>query len=67
VDAYDGTVTLYAIDDSDPVLRTWMNVFPSTVQPKSAISNALRQHLRYPEDLFKCATNVREGCCRRSF
>ena len=53
VDAYDGTVTLYAMDDTDPVLRTWMDIFPGTVQPSSAISNELRQHFRYPEDLFK--------------
>jgi hypothetical protein len=53
VDAYDGTVTLYAMDETDPVLRTWMNVFPGTVQPASAISSELRQHFRYPEDLFK--------------
>lgn len=53
VDAYDGTVTLYAMDDTDPVLRTWMNIFPGTVQPSSAISDELRQHFRYPEDLFK--------------
>ncbi|MDQ4103055.1 MAG: UPF0182 family protein, partial [Actinomycetota bacterium] len=53
VDAYDGTVTLYAMDESDPVLRTWMNVFPNTVQPASAISRELREHFRYPEDLFK--------------
>jgi uncharacterized membrane protein (UPF0182 family) len=53
VDAYDGTVTLYAVDESDPVLQTWMNVFPGTVQPASAISDELRAHFRYPEDLFK--------------
>ncbi|MBV9160450.1 MAG: UPF0182 family protein [Pseudonocardiales bacterium] len=53
VDAYDGTVTLYAVDENDPVLRTWMNVFPGTVRPASAISNELREHFRYPEDLFK--------------
>jgi uncharacterized protein len=53
VDAYDGTVTLYAVDETDPVLRTWMNVFPGTVRPASAISNELREHFRYPEDLFK--------------
>jgi uncharacterized membrane protein (UPF0182 family) len=53
VDAYDGTVTLYAVDETDPVLRTWMNVFPGTVQPSTAISDELRQHFRYPEDLFK--------------
>jgi uncharacterized protein len=53
VDAYDGTVTLYAQDDSDPVLQAWMKVFPGTVKPKSDISPELQQHLRYPEDLFK--------------
>ena len=53
VDAYDGTVTLYAQDESDPVLQAWMKVFPDTVQPKSAISPELQDHLRYPEDLFK--------------
>ncbi|HKS50906.1 MAG TPA: UPF0182 family protein [Pseudonocardiaceae bacterium] len=53
VDAYDGTVTLYAMDENDPVLRTWMDIFPGTVQPNGAISNELRQHFRYPEDLFK--------------
>ncbi|GMA88514.1 hypothetical protein GCM10025868_37640 [Angustibacter aerolatus] len=53
VDAYDGTVKLYAWDASDPVLRTWMKVFPGTVQPLSAMSADLMQHVRYPEDLFK--------------
>ncbi|MGK2880915.1 MAG: UPF0182 family protein [Mycobacterium sp.] len=53
VDAYDGTVTLYAQDESDPVLQTWMKVFPGTVKPKSEISPELAAHLRYPEDLFK--------------
>jgi len=53
VDAYDGSVDLYAWDDTDPILQTWMKVFPDTVQPKSAISDELMAHLRYPEDLFK--------------
>ena len=53
VDAYDGTVTLYAQDEADPVLQAWMKVFPGTVKPKSDISPDLAAHLRYPEDLFK--------------
>lgn len=53
VDAYDGTVTLYAQDESDPVLKAWMSVFPNTVKPKSDISPDLASHIRYPEDLFK--------------
>ena len=38
VDAYDGTVTLYAQDEQDPVLQAWMKVFPGTVKPKSDIT-----------------------------
>ncbi|TPG34476.1 UPF0182 family protein [Mycolicibacterium hodleri] len=53
VDAYDGTVTLYAQDEADPVLKAWESVFPGTVKPKSDISPELQAHLRYPEDLFK--------------
>lgn len=53
VDAYDGTVTLYAQDEQDPVLQAWMKVFPETVKPKSDITPELQEHLRYPEDLFK--------------
>jgi uncharacterized membrane protein (UPF0182 family) len=53
VDAYSGKVNLYAWDEQDPVLKTWRKVFPNLVQDNSAISDELRSHLRYPEDLFK--------------
>ena len=52
VDAYDGTVTLYENDTEDPVLQTWRKVFPDLVHPKDEISADLREHLRYPEDIF---------------
>jgi uncharacterized protein len=53
VDAYDGTVTLYAFDPDDPVLKTWEKAFGGTVKPMSDITPALRDHFRYPEDQFK--------------
>jgi uncharacterized membrane protein (UPF0182 family) len=53
VDAYDGTVTLYEFDPTDPVLKTWEKVYPGIVKPESDISDSLRAHFRYPEDLFK--------------
>lgn len=53
VDAYDGTVTLYQVDDQDPVLKAWMGVFPDAVTPQDQVSDELRSHFRYPEDLFK--------------
>ncbi len=54
VDAYDGTVTLYQWDTSDPILKTWMKVFPGLIKPKADLMNNtdLVNHIRYPEDLF---------------
>ncbi|PSR65154.1 membrane protein [Nocardia sp. MDA0666] len=53
VDAYDGTVNLYDVDPTDPVLNAWRGVFPNSVKPQSEISPELAAHFRYPEDLFK--------------
>ncbi len=54
VDAYDGTVTLYAFDDADPVLKAWNKAFGGNIiKPKSDIPPELAAHFRYPEDLFK--------------
>ncbi len=53
VDAYDGSVDLYAWDADDPILKAWSNVFPGAVKPMDEISGDLMSHLRYPEDLFK--------------
>lgn len=53
VDAYTGEVKLYQWDTQDPVLKTWMKAFPGVIKPKSDITRSLREHFRYPEDLFK--------------
>lgn len=53
VDAYEGTVSLYAWDAADPVLQTWMKVFPTVVKPLSEMPEQVEAHVRYPQDLFK--------------
>ncbi len=58
VDAYDGSVTLYAWDAEDPILKTWQKVFPTAVQPMSEMSGELISHVRYPSDLFKVQREV---------
>ena len=58
VDAYTGNVTLYQWDQSDPVLRTWMKVFPHIIKPRDAIPADLIPHLRYPQDLFKVQREI---------
>jgi uncharacterized protein len=58
VDAYDGSVTLYVVDDDDPIIQAWMSAFPDLFTPGDDMPAELRAHLRYPEDLFRVQTNV---------
>lgn len=58
VDAYDGTVTLYEWDDTDPILKAWTSAFPGVVKAKSSISDTLLDHFRYPEDMYKVQRNL---------
>jgi uncharacterized membrane protein (UPF0182 family) len=53
VDAYDGSVTLYAWDEEDPLLQAWQKIYPLTLEPISQMSGDLMSHVRYPTDLFK--------------
>ena len=53
VDAYDGSVRLFQWDEKDPILNTWMKIYPGSVESKQNISADLMGHLRYPEDMFK--------------
>ncbi|MEP6560876.1 MAG: UPF0182 family protein, partial [Nakamurella sp.] len=55
VDAYNGTVTLYETSDGtkDPLLKAWEGVFPGLVQPFSSVTDDLKSHFRYPQDLFE--------------
>ena len=58
VDAYDGSVRLYEWDQQDPVLQAWRSAFPGTVQAREQIPEALLDHLRYPEDMFKVQRSI---------
>ncbi len=58
VDAYDGTVKLYAWDTEDPVLQTWQKVYPEMLHSVDEISPDLMAHLRYPQDLFKVQRQI---------
>lgn len=52
IDAYDGTVNFYLFDPADPLARTYSAIFPGLFKPASEMPQEVRDHLRYPEDLF---------------
>jgi len=52
LDAYDGTVRLYVSDPKDPLIQTYQRIFPKVFSPLSEMPADLKEHLRYPEDIF---------------
>ena len=57
VDAYDGMVTFYVSDPEDPIIQAWQGAFGDLFSPFEDMPQALREHLRYPEDLFRVQTD----------
>ncbi len=52
IDAYTGKMTFYVMDPNDPIIQTYEKAFPGMFTSSSKMTPALRQHLRYPEDIF---------------
>ena len=58
VDAYNGDTTYYVIDDEDPLLQTYRNMFPELFKPFQEMPSHLKEHVRYPETLFSIQANI---------
>jgi hypothetical protein len=58
VDAYEGTVTFYAVLPDEPILKTLAAIFPELFRPATAMPRAIAAHLRYPVDLFEVQAQV---------
>jgi len=58
VDAYNGFITFYVVDEEDPLIRAYRKAFPDLFVSGSEAPDELRAHFRYPEDLFRVQTNM---------
>ncbi len=58
VNAYDGTMNFYVVDESDPLISSYNDIFPNLFTPKGAMSSELLEHIRYPEDLFTIQSDM---------
>ena len=58
VDAYDGETHLYVVDETDSMVQTYRKLFPKLFEPSSAMPAAIREHLRYPEQLFVAQAEI---------
>jgi uncharacterized membrane protein (UPF0182 family) len=58
IDAYDGRVTFYLVDDADPVAQVYADVYPDLFTPFDEMPDELREHVRYPEGLFRIQADL---------
>jgi uncharacterized membrane protein (UPF0182 family) len=58
VDAYDGDATFYISDPTDVLIQAYQQAFPDLFTPIEEMPSELRDHLRYPEDLFRTQTTM---------
>ncbi len=52
IDAYNGSVDFYTLDEVDPLLKTYKSMFPEIFKPISVMPEDLKRHIRYPGGLF---------------
>jgi uncharacterized membrane protein (UPF0182 family) len=53
VDAFNGDVSFYIIDEKDPIAKTYAAIFPNLFKPFHEMPTDLKRHIRYPKDLFE--------------
>jgi uncharacterized protein len=58
IDAYNGSVTFYVFDATDPIIAAYERIFPTLFKDASAMPQGLRKHVRYPETLLKLQADV---------
>src|SRR5262245_15419514 len=58
VDAYDGSVKLYVVDKTDPIIKAYEKSFPGLFTDGDDMPENVRAHMRYPEDIFRVQTTA---------
>ena len=58
VDAYNGDVDFYIVDDEDPIAQTYQKIYPKLFKPMSEMPESLQSHIRYPDTLFAIQAGV---------
>lgn len=58
VNALNGDTNFYIVDKNDPIAKSYSKIFPGLFKNLDTLSPDIRQHFKYPEDLFTIQSNV---------
>ena len=58
VDAYNGDIDFYIVDENDPIATTLAKIYPGLFQSLDQMPEDLQKHLQYPNALFNIQASV---------
>lgn len=58
VDAFNGNVDFYVTDENDPIINCYLKIYKGLFKPLSEMPEDLKEHFRYPQDLFELQSKV---------
>jgi uncharacterized protein len=56
--ARDGSIRFYVTEPNDPLIQSYQHIYPQLFSPVSEAPASIRQHFRYPEELFRTQADV---------
>lgn len=58
VDAYNGNVDFYIVDDEDPIAETYQKIYPALFKSYDQMLEGLKSHIRYPNKLLSIQASI---------
>ena len=58
VDAYNGDVNFYVVDEEDPIAETYAKIYPKLFKGYDEMPEGLKAHIRYPNYLLNVQANI---------
>ncbi|AYD39056.1 UPF0182 family protein [Clostridium fermenticellae] len=58
IDAENGDTNFYIVDKNDPIINSYSKIFPGLFKDTSGLSNDIKQHFKYPQDMFDIQCSV---------
>lgn len=56
--AFNGNVDFYVTDENDPIINCYLKIYKGLFKPLSEMPEDLKDHFRYPQDLFELQSKV---------
>ena len=58
VDAYNGDVNYYVVDNNDPIAKTYAKIYPTLFKSSDEVPAGIRKHFKYPSTLLNIQSNA---------